>query len=35
MKRLEAFGVTDIADYVFDIMEELSTINNAPINDPN
>ncbi|UWQ77300.1 monooxygenase [Leisingera sp. M658] len=34
LKRLEAFGVTDVTDYVFDIMEELSTINNAPVNDP-
>ncbi len=31
MKRLEAFGVTDITDHVFDIMEDLSFINNAPI----
>ncbi|MDC0657593.1 monooxygenase [Leisingera sp. SS27] len=31
MKRLEAFGVIDITDHVFDIMEDLSRINNAPI----
>lgn len=31
MERLAAFGVTDITDHVFDIMEDLSVINNAPI----
>ena len=33
MKRLESFGVTEITDHIFDIMEELSAINNAPIGD--
>lgn len=31
MKRLEAIGVTVTSDHVFDIMEDLSAINNAPI----
>lgn len=34
MKRLEAFGVTEITDYIFDIMEDLSVINKAPISAP-
>jgi hypothetical protein len=31
LKRLEAFGITDIQDHVFDIMEDLSRINRAPL----
>ncbi len=31
LKRLEAFGVTDIVAHTFDIMEELSVINKAPL----
>lgn len=31
MDRLQAFGASDITDHVFDIMEELSTIDNAPL----
>lgn len=31
LPRLEAVGVTDIKDYVFDIMEDLSAITRAPL----
>ncbi|GAA4279224.1 monooxygenase [Aquimarina mytili] len=31
VKRLNAIGITDITDYIFDIFEDLSKIDNAPI----
>lgn len=31
LKRLEAIGITVTADHVFDIMEEVSRINKAPL----
>lgn len=31
LKRLEAIGITVTADHVFDIMEEVSRINRAPL----
>ncbi len=31
LKRLEAIGVTVTAEHVFDIMEDVSRINNAPL----
>lgn len=31
LKRLEAIGITVNSDYIFDIMEDLSAINNAPL----
>lgn len=31
IKRLNAIGITDITDYTFDIFEDLSKIDNAPI----
>lgn len=31
LKRLEAIGITVTADHVFDIMEDVSRINNAPL----
>ena len=31
IKRLNAIGITDIKDHVFDIFEDLSKIDNAPI----
>ncbi|GAA3576526.1 monooxygenase [Snuella lapsa] len=31
IKRLHAIGITDITDHVFDIFENLSKINNAPL----
>lgn len=33
LKRLQAFGVSDITDHVFDVMEELSIITKAPIGE--
>lgn len=33
MKRLDSFGITVIADHIFDIMEDVSRINNAPLGD--
>ncbi|GJL55968.1 MAG: putative monooxygenase YdhR [Nitrospirales bacterium] len=31
IERLNAIGITEITDHVFDIMEDLSRINNAPL----
>jgi len=31
LKRLEAIGITVTADHIFDIMEGVSAINNAPL----
>jgi len=31
IERLKNIGITDTTDYIFDIMEELSLINSAPI----
>ncbi len=31
-KRLEALGIEITADHIFDIMEDVSRINNAPLN---
>ncbi|WP_271952664.1 monooxygenase [Ruegeria faecimaris] len=31
LKRLEAIGITVTADHVFDIMEEVSRVNRAPL----
>jgi hypothetical protein len=31
LKRLQDFGITVTADHVFDIMEDVSKINNAPL----
>ncbi|WP_106795117.1 monooxygenase [Aquimarina sp. Aq78] len=31
IKRLNAIGITDITDHIFDIFEDLSKIDNAPI----
>lgn len=31
IKRLNAIGITDITEYTFDILEDLSKINHAPI----
>lgn len=31
VKRLNDFGIKVTSDHIFDIMEDLSTINNAPI----
>lgn len=31
INRLNAIGITDITDYIFDIFEDLSKIDNAPI----
>lgn len=31
LKRLSALGITVTADHIFDIMEEVSAINNAPL----
>ena len=31
LKRLEAIGITVTDDHIFDIMEDLSDINNAPL----
>lgn len=31
VKRLNAIGITEIKDYIFDILEDISKINNAPI----
>ena len=31
VKRLEAIGITVTSDQIFDIMEDASTINNAPL----
>ncbi len=33
VKRLNKIGITDIKEHVFDILEDLSQINNAPIED--
>ena len=31
VKRLDAIGITVTADHIFDIMEDVSAINNAPL----
>lgn len=31
LERLAAFGITDVTDHVFDIVEDLSQITNAPL----
>ena len=31
IKRLNAIGITDITEHVFDILEDLSRINHAPL----
>ncbi len=31
IKRLNAIGITDITDHVFDILEDLSRMNRAPL----
>ena len=31
VKRLESIGITVTADHIFDIMEDVSAINNAPL----
>ena len=33
LKRLQSIGITVTADHVFDIMEDVSAINNAPLGD--
>lgn len=34
INRLNAIGITEITDHIFDIMEELSEINSAPLHHP-
>ncbi|WP_035092507.1 monooxygenase [Aquimarina macrocephali] len=31
IKRLNGIGITEITDYTFDVLEDLSKINNAPL----